>query len=752
MKGLKTLYFILLVSLTGQLFAQTNKLVLDTTIQVTENGLQISKPWAGGLDCPVYSSMDLNNDGIKDLVVFDHKTDRITTFINNNTSGISYHYAPEYTQYFPPTLHDWIKLYDYNCDGFEDIFTHGNGGIACYRNNGTNPVSFSFVTPQINSFYHFGTTFFSSNIYVSSVNVPSFVDMDNDGDMDIISFPLGASYIEYHRNYSMDSTGLCGGFRFYNMRQCWGYFTLLGNTNAAVLPPLAISNGSCPAYAATYPRNFDVAQTETDTLRHAGNILEAIDMEGDGDKDLLTGDIVGSYLLYIENGGIQDSAYAVSQDTSFPSYNLPARMENIAAPYIVDVNNDGKKDMMVSNFNADLFQGAGENYFNTNLYLNVSSNPNAYQFQYQKNTFLTDEMIDVGTGAHPVFFDADEDGLQDLIIGSDFFYYTGGTRNAQLTYYRNTGTPTNPEFNLITRDYAGLAAYNFSGAYPTFGDIDGDGDKDMILGNTNSSVTLFRNTAGAGNPSVFVLDSLYYQNISVGSNGQQSIPVLYDLNKDLKLDLIIGERTGVLNYYENTGSVSNPVFTFVTDTLGAVDVRDQLNLLGYSAPVFFDSAGVTQMLVGNYNGYIYHYNNIDNNLSGVFNLVDSTFEDIFEPKLAVPALTDLDGDGLFDLVIGNAAGGLRYYSETTTGISESIPDPLFNCYPNPASGIIYLDFKAASATNRMISIIDVLGRVVINTASSKKNVAVDISALFPGTYIISVNENGSSVTQKIIVN
>ncbi|MEP7265541.1 MAG: VCBS repeat-containing protein, partial [Bacteroidota bacterium] len=378
----------------GNLSVAQTKMSLDTTIEVIENGNVINKAWAGGVDCPMYSATDINNDGIKDLIIFDHKTNRLTTYINNNTSGINYTYAPEYERYFP-VMHDWIKMYDYNCDGHEDIFTHGNGGIACYRNNGTNPLSFTFVTPQINSLYHFGSTFFLSNIYVSAVNVPSFVDMDNDGDMDIISFPLGASYIEYHKNYSMDSVGSCSGFRFYNIRVCWGYFTLQGNSNVAVLPPTAITSGNCPAFAATYPRSsneydkLDLA----DTLRHSGNILEGVDIDGDGDKDLLTGDIVGTNVLLVENGGNQDSAYAVTQDSLFPVYDVPARMENIPSPFIVDVNNDGKKDMMVSNFNGDLFQGAGENYYNTLLYQNISPNPNAYQFQYIKNTFMTDEMI-----------------------------------------------------------------------------------------------------------------------------------------------------------------------------------------------------------------------------------------------------------------------------------------------------------------------------------------------------------------------
>src|SRR5689334_8158744 len=111
-----------------------NTLALDTSIHVTENGTMLRKAWSGGLDCPMYQEMDYNNDGINDLFIFDHKTNRVLTFINDNLHGGSYHYAPQYESSFPK-MHDWAKLYDYDCDGKKDIFTHGNGTIVCYRNN-----------------------------------------------------------------------------------------------------------------------------------------------------------------------------------------------------------------------------------------------------------------------------------------------------------------------------------------------------------------------------------------------------------------------------------------------------------------------------------------------------------------------------------------------------------------------------------------------------------------------------------------
>ena len=54
---------------------------LDSSIIVTENGFALPKAWVGGLDCPMYSTIDLNKDGFKDLFIFDHKNNLcITSF------------------------------------------------------------------------------------------------------------------------------------------------------------------------------------------------------------------------------------------------------------------------------------------------------------------------------------------------------------------------------------------------------------------------------------------------------------------------------------------------------------------------------------------------------------------------------------------------------------------------------------------------------------------------------------------------
>src|SRR5262249_37511587 len=109
-------------------------------IPVYKNGRQLPLAWVGGLNAPQFSAADLNNDGIKDLVVFDRTGNRFLTFINNNIKdSVSYTYAPKYEFNFPP-ITDWALLLDFNHDNIPDLFAHTNLGVQVFTGyyNGKN--------------------------------------------------------------------------------------------------------------------------------------------------------------------------------------------------------------------------------------------------------------------------------------------------------------------------------------------------------------------------------------------------------------------------------------------------------------------------------------------------------------------------------------------------------------------------------------------------------------------------------------
>lgn len=749
---IKRILFILTCVLMqfNSVFSQPVTLYRDTSIAVFHNTIRLENAWAGGMNTPVFGTMDLNGDNKLDLIEFDAPSFRVNTFINLGIANkSSYVYAPEYARKFPKELEGWIRTFDYDFDGDMDLFSYAGGAISLYRNDysiGTG-LLFTFITNQIGT--HYGT--FPTNIYASRVNAPALSDLDNDGDMDILNFSISGSWVEHHECYSIDSSGMPGQLLYYNTPVCWGYFVLSNLSNVAVLPPVL---PTCPLWPADPSQRSPFEElagsgkgpyllaTESKQNRHAGSSVLAVDMNGDGDKDLLNGDILGNNLLYLENCGTKDSAWMCAQDSAFPSYDIPASMNDVSGPSYFDGNNDGNNDLIVSNFYF-----TGEDFYNVKFYRNTTNNQSNV-FAYEKNRWLVDGMIEVGTGAHPVFFDVDQDGKTDLLVGNDY-YYNNNVPVGKIAYYRNTSTSAKAEFHLVTDDYASISMTNLLGLYPTFGDLDGDNDMDMLIGESDGNLVYFQNIAGLGNPCTFILTQLNYQSINVGDN---AAPQLVDVDKDGDLDLLVGERSGALNYYQNTGSLSVPVFSFVTGNFGGVNVMKWNSFAGFSAPVLFDNGNGYELIVGSMSGNLYHYGNIDGNLSGTFTLLDSMFQNIYEPMIAVPALSDVDGDSKYDIAVGSLAGGIVLYTQNSILSNNAInnEDAFFTLFPNPAKNLLNISLHSATDTRMLIEVFDVTGKLLDHREVLHSTLSIDISGYSPGLYLCKVHNGKKNFSQKFI--
>ncbi|MEO1280093.1 MAG: VCBS repeat-containing protein, partial [Planctomycetota bacterium] len=151
----------------------------------------------------------------------------------------------------------------------------------------------------------------------------------------------------------------------------------------------------------------------------------------------------------------------------------------------------------------------------------------------------------------PTFADIDGDGDLDALVGK---------RDGTLNYFENTGSTTNPVYEPQTgagNPFNGIGVGYYSA--PTFADIDGDGDLDAVVGESNGTLNYFENTGSATNP-VYEQQTGAdnpFNGIDVGSF---SAPTLADIDGDGDLDAVVGERYGSLYYFENTGSTNNPVY------------------------------------------------------------------------------------------------------------------------------------------------------------------------------------------------
>ena len=123
---------VLLLGLYSSLYSQV--FTIETDIPVSMDDELLSNPWAGGLNSGQYSKMDVNNDQLEDLIIFDRTNNRISVFVVDQEG--QYVYDPIYTTIFPSDITDWMLLRDFNCDGLKDIFTSDPFGIRVFVNEG----------------------------------------------------------------------------------------------------------------------------------------------------------------------------------------------------------------------------------------------------------------------------------------------------------------------------------------------------------------------------------------------------------------------------------------------------------------------------------------------------------------------------------------------------------------------------------------------------------------------------------------
>ncbi|MBP2295727.1 beta strand repeat-containing protein [Azospirillum rugosum] len=252
---------------------------------------------------------------------------------------------------------------------------------------------------------------------------------------------------------------------------------------------------------------------------------------------------------------------------------------NYAAPVLVDIDGDGDLDALIG-------IGVG----NTILYRNVGTTTSPSFSMIGTNSF---GLGDVGWNASPAVVDIDGDGDLDLVIGNSH----GSPR-----FYRNDGTATSPSFTEVSSYPFGFAN---AGTYvaPTFVDIDGDGDFDVASGNSAGDILIYRNVGTTTAPSFTLVGTNPYGLGNVGSN---SNPTFVDIDGDGDRDALIGNRDGNTLFYRNVGSATSPSFTLAgTNPFGLGSAS------AFAVPRFadIDGDGKLEALIGGKDGRTLVYSN-----------------------------------------------------------------------------------------------------------------------------------------------
>lgn len=254
----------------------------------------------------------------------------------------------------------------------------------------------------------------------------------------------------------------------------------------------------------------------------------------------------------------------------------------------------------------------------------------------------------------PVLSDLDDDGDFDLIIGS---------QSGAILYFENTGTAIKPNYaERIGADNPLNSVTAGSYSEPTLADLDGDSDPDLIIGNDYGELYYFENTGTDGNPGLTrrtgVANPL--NGVDVGS---YSKPTLADLDNDGDFDLLVGNDSGSINYFENTGTPTNPAFTLRT---GIDNPLENINVDSHSASSLadLDGDGDFDIVIWGWYGTIKYFENssIDNVLSFTERTgSDNPLDDISYGHYSIPTFVDLDDDSDLDLVIADGDGVIHYF-------------------------------------------------------------------------------------------
>ncbi len=730
----KSLFLSLFLFLSQLTFAQYYDLGFernDSVIVLKSDGSSYTDPWAGGLNSCQFFELDLDMNGTKDLIVFDKHGNKCLPFLRFNDCGhTGYYFAPQYVDLLPKFA-SWVNSIDYNLDGKKDVFSYTLGGVKVYKNTSDLTFRLTEIKSRLTSDYGSATPI---NLFTSEADYPGFADVNGDDAIDVVNFWALGKFVEYHQNTGLTLFGSYDSLNFRMNSSCWGHFEENESSNVLLL------NSDCGSKSVT-----------KDNTRHSGSTMLLLDLNGDGLKDIVIGDVDYPQLISLINGGTSDTARMTVQDTMFPTSTKPVRLYSMPAANILDVDFDNVPDLLVSPF--DPSPDKSENQHSIWLYKNVGTSQ-IPQYSFITSNFLQDRMIDLGSGAYPSIYDVNGDGLLDVVIGNwgvyDSSNYIGSFLHsyysASLSLFLNVGTPQEPKFQQIDTNFGNLRSRSLKGFYPALGDIDGDGDIDLLVGDETGKISLLTNIAGANQLPQFNSPILNYQNIAVHS---YSAPQLFDIDKDGKLDLLIGDSLGRIHYYRNTGTISNPLFTLISDTLGGVNVRNvNVSYYGYSTPCFFSKNDTTFLAVGSQSGFIYMYKNIDNNLSGQFQLIeDSAFfvrnqsrVPIYEGVRSGVAIADLNADGFPDLILGNYSGGCTFYKgitppPLTISINEqpNIEDYSLTVFPNPCSDILTiralyneepLEFERIVIYNTLMQEIEVIagGSKAINVKDFKTGI------------------------------
>ncbi|MDX1913899.1 MAG: T9SS type A sorting domain-containing protein, partial [Saprospiraceae bacterium] len=222
------------------------------------------------------------------------------------------------------------------------------------------------------------------------------------------------------------------------------------------------------------------------------------------------------------------------------------------------------------------------------------------------------------------------------------------------------------------------------------------------------------------------------------------------------VDLLMGERTGNINFFKNSGSPNAPVFppTPTLQKIGQIDARVPPEVIGYSAPAIIQTEDGPVIVVGTQRGHLEAYY-LQGATQDTFPPISLRWGNLDEGFRSHPALADIDNDGVLDMVVGNQRGGLSMYKtilkEINIPLGVDAPDvvPALKISPNPTRAWVRVEWPANAPTRWQV--FNSLGQMAAEGTSENGSFTMDARTWASGIYVIKAESDGKFVTGRVVV-
>lgn len=677
----------------------------ESSLLVTKEDKTLLMPFAGGINSPQIQQIDLNGDGQEELVIWDKNAANLLVFEKVEDH---YHHRPHLSYHFPKDIQGFLVLADFDGDGKKDLFTGSPFGIKVYKNITVGNL------PQWELEQEFLRLDNQANLQMNSLDVPAIMDLDGDGDLDIVTFNFAAGdFLEFFKNTSIERKGSpdLDGFASAIMR--WGGFEFCGCDHFS----FGQACDGRPINRSPKAENLKIEHT-------GGHSVLLHDFNGDGMLDLLMGQDECNSLYYLLNEGSNSAPVFNSYQKAIPQLGALPEFPIFHAAYKVD-------EGLVITTNSS----ASASTYNINYAQSIYH----YDQDRQLTTrgFLQEDMVDLGENSRPYFKGKRNSGelivtansLKDNEVVGSAYHFTLSSEGLRLddTDFRQLST-----LGLLDLQYqeilsagnarsllvSGVEVINFAPVRELywFPSLDAQTPQMIHLPEVqlrgNDHCEFFR-----------------YEGEDYLLVARQTGELLrYGLDLKNQPEAVLLDR----NYLDFTDNAANRNLSVHVVERGkhldlyAVDQKGELKYI----PDFLHNRNRSPIWI---------------------QLEDESLaKSRFGRNTWITSLPS-EFDKRNDLILGNTSGGLIYLEDVSTDIA--LPDEVavqIVVYPNPTSGPL----RILASSEGTISLINTLGQVIIADTLIKKEIPLqlDVYSLSNGVYFIQmIASSGERVTKKLIV-